>query len=122
MTTSPSERFEHGEILWEAFAWMGLDGRPYYRIRRATFTRSATGYELLHYENGTVDTHWPTSGRRAYRTHAEAVGHCVGVFVKLRHAIEDAIDEVESLRDDESGGPVRASENAAGTAPPEVAK
>lgn len=120
--TSHSDQLEDGETVWEAFAWMGQDQRPYYRIRRATFTRSATGYELLHYENGTVDTHWPTSGRRAYRSHADAVGHCVGVFVRLRHAIEDAIEEVESLLDDESGGPVRAGETAAGTAPPEVAR
>lgn len=121
--TSHSDPFEVGEQVWEAFAWMRSDGQPHYRIRRATFTRSAAGHELLHYEDGRVDTHWPTSGRRAYRTHAEAVGHCVSVFAKLRRDLEDAIDTLMAMADEDSpAGPGRSGSTTAGTAPPEVAK
>jgi hypothetical protein len=105
--TSPSDRFAHGEIVWEAFAWIGNDQRPYHRIRRATFERLRPGYELLHYDDGRVDHHWPTTHNRLFRHHYEAVGHCVAVFAGIRDQIAEAIDAVLASAD-ESGGPARA--------------
>lgn len=122
MTTSPSDRFEHGETVWEAFAYITNDQRPCYVIRRATFERPQRGYELLHYEDGRVDHYWQTTVRRVFRHHVEAVAHCQGIFARLRRDIENAIYEVMALEDDHPAGPGRSGITTAGTAPPEVAK
>lgn len=121
--TSPSDQFEDGQRVWEAFTWMSLDQQVNWRIRPATFTRSAAGYELLHYDDGRVDHHWPTSGRKAFRTHVEAVAHCTAVLVGFRRDIEAEIERLMDLAD-ESAGPGRGgcASEAVGTAPPEVAK
>jgi hypothetical protein len=122
MTTSPSDRFEHGETVWEAFAYITNDQRPCYRIRRATFERPQPGYELLHYDDGRVDHYWQTTDQRVFRHHVEAVAHCQGIFARLRRDLENAIDEVMALEDDHPAGPGRSGITTAGTAPPEVAK
>lgn len=121
--TSPSEQFEDGQRVWEAFAWMSIDQKVNWRIRPATFTRSAAGYELLHYDDGRVDHHWPTSGRKAFSHHVEAVAHCTAVLAGIRRDIEAEIERLMDLAD-ESVGPARSgfASEAAGTAPPGVAK
>ena len=122
MTTSRSDRFKHGEVVWEAFAYITNDQRPCFWIRRATFERTHRGYELLHYEDGRVDQCWPTKDKRVFRHHVEAVAHCQGIFARLRRDLENAIDEVMALEDDHPAGSGRSGITTAGTAPPEVAK
>jgi hypothetical protein len=115
--TSHSDRFENGEKVWEAWAWMGLDGKPGWKIRRATFSRSEGGYELLHYEDGRVDHYWPVTDRKAFRHHVEAVAHVVSVLQRIVKACNYQIHEVLSQGDPASGGMAPA-----GIAQPEVAK
>lgn len=119
--TSHSDQFEVGETVFEAFAWITSDDTPTSRIRRAVFDRGPKGQALLRLEDGRVDSYWPTRSLRAFRTHVEAVAHCTSFLVGVRRDIEAEIERLMDLPD-ESGGPVRASESAAGTAPPVVAK
>lgn len=121
--TSHSENFQPGETVFEAFAWIRPDDTPTSRIRRAVFDRGPDGNALLRYADGRVDSFWPTSRLRAFRTHVEAVAHCTAVLVGFRRDIEAEIERLMDLAD-ESGGPARGgcASEAAGTAPPEVAK
>lgn len=118
--TSHSE-FEIGETVFEAFAWIRPDDTPASRIRRAVVDRGPNGQALLRYEDGRVDSFWPTTRLRAFRTHVEAVAHCTAVLAGVRRDIEAEIERLIDL-EDQSGGPAPGSGTPAGTAPPEVAR